>query len=186
MRIGYARVSEDDQNLALQLDALNHAGCELIFKEKISGKLRERPELDKMLAMLRKGDQVVVWKLDRLGRSTQHLVKLGEDFRRDGIDLVITTMNVDTSTPMGRMFYVIMAGFAELEREQISERTKAGLASARARGRVGGRPRLDPAQISKKAYRVKSLLDAGDSPVDIQRALNISRATYYRLLRQAA
>lgn len=184
MNIGYARVSESDQNLSLQLDALNAAGCERIFQEKASGKLEQRPELDKMLAMLRPGDKVVIWKMDRLGRSALHLLQLSKEFQQKGIDLHITTLSVDTSTPMGRLFFHIMAGFAEMEREQIVERTRAGLAAARARGRIGGRPKLDPDDVARQASRIRTLVDAGESPRDIQKALSMSEAKYYRLLRQ--
>ena len=133
MLIGYVRVSTNDQNTDLQRNALNCAGCELIFEDKISGTKSERPGLKKLLRTLSAGDTLVVWKLDRLGRSMRHLV--------------ILTDAIDTSTPMGRFFFHVMGALAEMERELIVERTKAGLEAARAQGRIGGRrPKLTPEQ----------------------------------------
>ena len=139
MIIGYARVSTQDQNPELQLDALRGAGCEQMFHETATGKFRERPELTACLRTMRKGDTLVVWKLDRLGRSMRHIVVLVEDLRERGINFRSLTDSIDTSTPMGRFFFHVMGALAEMERELIVERTRAGLAAARAEGRIGGR-----------------------------------------------
>ncbi len=143
MLIGYVRVSTNEQNTALQRNALESAGCELIFEDKISGKTSERPGLKKVLKTLTAGDTLVVWKLDRLGRSMRHLVTLIEELRVSGINFRSLTDCIDTSTPMGRFFFHVMSALAEMERELIVERTRAGLAAARAEGRIGGRrPKL--------------------------------------------
>ena len=139
MLIGYVRLSTNDQNTALQRNALECAGCELIFEDKISGKTSDRPGLKRVLKTLGEGDTLVVWKLDRLGRSMRHLVVLVEDLRERGINFRSLTDSIDTSTPMGRFFFHVMGALAEMERELIVERTRAGLAAARAEGRVGGR-----------------------------------------------
>ncbi|EEK8466822.1 recombinase family protein [Salmonella enterica] len=139
MQIGYVRVSTNDQNTDLQRNALNCAGCELIFEDKISGSKSERPGLKKLLRTLSEGDTLVVWKLDRLGRSMRHLVVLVEDLRERDINFRSLTDSIDTSSPMGRFFFHVMGALAEMERELIVERTMAGLAAARSKGRVGGR-----------------------------------------------
>ncbi|HBB1475722.1 TPA: recombinase family protein [Escherichia coli] len=139
MLIGYVRVSTNEQNTALQRNALESAGCELIFEDKASGKQTERPGLKKVLRMLSRGDTLVVWKLDRLGRSMRHLVVLVEELRDRGINFRSLTDSIDTSTPMGRFFFHVMGALAEMERELIVERTRAGLDAARAEGRIGGR-----------------------------------------------
>lgn len=139
MLIGYVRVSTNDQNTALQRNALESAGCELIFEDKMSGKNSERPGLKKVLRTLSAGYTLVVWKLDRLGLSMRHLVVLVEELRDRGINFRSLTDSIDTSTPMGRFFFHVMGALAEMERELIVERTRAGLAAARAEGRVGGR-----------------------------------------------
>ncbi len=142
MLIGYVRVSTNDQNTSLQRNALQCAGCEQIFEDKISGKTADRPGLNKLLKIMTSGDTLVVWKLDRLGRSMRHLVELVEELRRRQINFKSLTDSIDTSTPMGRFFFHVMGALAEMERELIVERTRAGLAVARAQGRIGGR-RLD-------------------------------------------
>jgi DNA invertase Pin-like site-specific DNA recombinase len=143
MLVGYVRVSTNEQNTALQRNALESAGCELIFEDKISGKTSERPGLKKVLKTLAAGDTLVVWKLDRLGRSMRHLVTLIEELRQKGINFRSLTDSIDTSTPMGRFFFHVMGALAEMERELIVERTRAGLEAARLQGRVGGRkPKL--------------------------------------------
>ncbi|ENE2799431.1 recombinase family protein [Salmonella enterica] len=139
MLIGYVRVSTNDQNTALQRNALESAGCELIFEDKISGKVSDRPGLKKVLRTLSEGDTLVVWKLYRLGRSMRHLVVLVEELREKGVNFRSLTDSIDTSTPMGRFFFHVMGALAEMERELIVERTRAGLAVARAEGRIGGR-----------------------------------------------
>ena len=141
MKIGYARVSSLDQNLDLQMDALKNAGCEVIYQEKVSGKNIERPELNKLFAKLRAEDTVIVWKLDRLGRSLRDLIDLVAEMQKLEVNFVSVQDSINTATATGRFTFNIFASLAEFEREIISERTKAGLASARARGRKGGRPK---------------------------------------------
>src|SRR5687768_956118 len=138
-RIGYARVSTADQNLDAQLDMLKAAGCEKIFTDKISGKLAKRPDLDKALDYLRSGDTLVITKLDRLGRSLPNLLQISAALRERGIDLVVITQGIDTSTIGGRLYFNILASIGEFQRELIVENTKEGLEAARARGRKGGR-----------------------------------------------
>lgn len=174
-RIGYARVSTFDQNLDSQLDELKKAGCTKIFQEKASS-VKKRPEFEKCLDYLREGDTLVVWKLDRLGRTTKKLLELIDDLKDRGINLQIITLGIDTSTAAGRLFFTMMAGLAEMERELIRERTNAGLQSARARGRMGGRKPIDE-QIMARAmmmYEAKMTVD------DITKTLNISRSTFYK------
>ena len=138
MKIGYARVSTQDQNLDLQLDALKKADCEKVFTDKVSGAKKQRPGLDQMIRELRKGDVIVVWKLDRLGRSLKHLVELVEQLMEMGVGLQSLNDPIDTTTAQGKLIFNIFASLAEFERNIISERTKAGLEAARARGRLGG------------------------------------------------
>lgn len=174
-RIGYARVSTLDQNLDSQLDELKKAGCTKIFQEKASS-VKKRPEFEKCLDYLREGDTLVVWKLDRLGRTTKKLLELIDDLKDRGINLQIITLGVDTSTAAGRLFFTMMAGLAEMERELIRERTNAGLQAARARGRMGGRKPIDE-QIMARAmmmYEAKMTVD------DITKTLDISRSTFYK------
>jgi DNA invertase Pin-like site-specific DNA recombinase len=156
MRIGYGRVSTRDQNPNAQHDALTAAGCEQIFVDKASGKLARRPELDKALLVARRpGDQLVVTKLDRLGRSLEHLIDLSAQLQERGVDLVVLDQKIDTSTAMGRMFFQILGSIAEFEHALMSERTLDGLAAARARGRTGGqKPKLTPrqAKIAQQMY----------------------------------
>lgn len=147
MKIGYARVSTDDQNKAMQLDALRSAGCERIFEDTASGAKESRPGLDEALAFARKGDELVVWKLDRIGRSLPHLVKLMAQLRDQGIGFRSVTENIETETPGGRLVMHMFAALAEFERDLIRERTRSGLESARARGRTGGRKPLESAKL---------------------------------------
>ncbi|HEA9480394.1 TPA: recombinase family protein, partial [Escherichia coli] len=147
MLIGYIRVSTNDQNTDLQRNALMCAGCEQIFEDKMSGTKSERPGLKRALKCLKRGDTLVVWKLDRLGRRMKHLIALTEELRAKGVNFRSLTDSIDTSTPMGRFFFHMMGALAEMERELIVERTLAGLAAARAQGRVGGRrPKLTKEQ----------------------------------------
>lgn len=185
MKIGYARVSTQDQNLDMQIDALKNVGCEMIFEEKISGKSKERPELKKLFEKLRKGDTVAVWKLDRLGRSLKDLIDLITKMQQLGVSFLSIQDGINTTTATGRFTFNIFASLAEFEREIISERTKAGLTSARARGRKGGRPAGYSKETIKKIKAVKVLYDAtGNSSVqEIADNLNISRATCYRYLK---
>ena len=159
MLFGYARVSTEDQNLELQIDALLKAGCERIFKEKVSGKNTDRLELQKLLGQVRAGDTIMVWKLDRLGRSLKDLINLVTTFEENQISFVSLNDNINTSSPTGRLIFNLFASFAEFERAIIKERTNAGLAAARARGRKGGRPAgLSKTAISK-AILAKDLYD---------------------------
>ncbi len=139
-RLGYARVSTLQQDEALQRDALQAAGCDRIFVDKASGKLESRPALDALLDQARPGDAVVVWRLDRLGRSLRHLIETVSELQRRGVAFLSLTEKIDTSTPGGKLVFHLFGALAEFERDLIRERTAAGLAAARARGRVGGRP----------------------------------------------
>ncbi|MBY5119753.1 recombinase family protein [Enterobacter cloacae] len=177
MQIGYVRVSTNDQNTALQRNALECAGCELIFEDKMSGKTSERPGLKKVLRTLSEGDTLVVWKLDRLGRSMRHLVTLIEDLRGRGINFRSLTDSIDTSTPMGRFFFHVMGALAEMERELIVERTRAGLAVARQQGRIGGRrPKLTAEQWAQAGR----LLEAGESRQRVALIFDVGMSTLYR------
>ena len=184
MIIGYARVSTKDQNLDLQMEALKKAGCEKIFKEKISGALKERPELDTMISQLRVGDTIVVWKLDRLGRSLKNIIDLVLDFNQKQVVVKGLTDGVDTSTSNGRLFLNIMASLAGYEKELIRERTNAGLSAARARGRLGGRPKGLKAETVSKLKVIRTLISANDSNYEeIYTSLGISRANFYRYIK---
>ena len=177
MKIGYARVSTQDQNLELQLDALEKAGCERIYQEHASGKNTERPELSRMLDALREGDAVVVYKLDRISRSVQDLEGLARTFEGMGVEFVSLNEQIDTSTSMGKFFFHVMSAIAELERDIIVERTNAGLAAARARGRVGGRKAMD----KKKVDRMLALYDSRAMSVsEICETVGVTRGTLYK------
>jgi len=177
MLIGYARVSTQDQNLDLQVDALIKADCQKIFDDKISGSRSERPGLAKALEMLRNGDTLVVWKLDRLGRSVKNLVDLVGELQKQGIQFKSLTDAIDTSTPSGRFFFHIMASLAEMERELTVERTRAGLEVARQLGRKGGRSRK---MTDSKIESAKKLLANGVPPRDVAKNLGVSVPTLYR------
>ena len=158
MQIGYIRVSTNDQNTALQRGALECAGCELIFEDKMSGKIADRPGLKKVLKTLSTGDTLVVWKLDRLGRSMRNLVLLVDELRLRGVHFRSITDSIDTSSAMGRFIFHIMSALAEMERELIVERTRAGLDAARREGRVGGRrPKLSPEQWEQAGRLIANL-----------------------------
>ena len=178
MKIGYARVSTQDQKLELQLDALNSYGVEKIFQEKITGTKADRPQLSEMTKILRKGDTVVVWKLDRIGRSMRHLLDLVEEFRKAGIGFISLKENIDTTTATGKLIFNIFASLAEFERDMLSERTKAGLKAAKARGRSGGRPN----KRNGKSKTVETLYQSGFKIKDISEQTGLSRATIYRIL----
>lgn len=179
MIVGYARVSTKDQNLQMQLDALQKEGCFEIFEEKVSGTKKDRPALNEMLKMLREGDRVVVYKLDRISRSTKHLIELADYFEENGIEFVSIMDKIDTSTPTGRFFFRMMASIAELERDILSERTKSGLEAARARGRKGGRPKVD----EKKMKTALKMYDSKEYTIEeIKKAVGISAPTLYRYL----
>ena len=178
MRIGYARVSTDDQTLDLQRDALKRAKCRQIYEEHASGKTALRPELEACLKSLRKGDTLVVWRLDRLGRSLGDLIHLTTDLRCRGVDLESLTEKIETGSPTGKLVFHVFAALAEFERNLIRERTLAGLRAARARGRNGGRPRKLGA---KDIQVIKALMGAGELPVqDIADRFGVSRSTLYR------
>ncbi|CAM3024263.1 recombinase family protein [Legionella worsleiensis] len=180
--IGYARVSTDDQNLDLQLDALINAGCSKnnIFKDKVSGAKSDRPGLNQCIEGLQLGDVLVVWRLDRLGRSMVHLVSLIEQLRMKGVGFKsLCDGAIDTTTASGELVFNIFSSMAQFERRLIQERTRAGLVAARARGRMGGRPKVDLAKIqtAKKMHQDKTL-----SIEEICKVLKVSKPTLYRYL----
>lgn len=177
-RIGYARVSTDDQHLELQRDALSQAGCSVIYEEAISGKSAVRPELEQCRKALRAGDTLVVWRLDRLGRSLPDLVQIIADLELRGIGFESLTEKIETSSAAGKLVFHVFAALAEFERGLIRERTQAGLAAARARGRAGGRkPKLDAKQIRQ----IKVLLrDPNTSVAEVARDYGVSRTTIYK------
>ncbi len=177
MLIGYARVSTRDQNLDLQIDALNQAGCEKIFSDKTSGARTDREGLEKALDMLRKGDTFVVWKLDRLGRSVKQLVNMVESLHAKGVEFKSLTDSIDTGTTSGRFFFHVMASLAEMERELIAERTRAGLEAARKMGRTGGRRRI---MTDSKIKSARKLLANGVPPREVAQNLGVSVPTLYR------
>lgn len=178
-KIGYARVSTLDQSLDSQIDALKEHGCHRIYSEKISGRKERRTELDKCLDYLRAGDTLVVTKLDRLGRTTKQLIELSQELSDRDIELHILDTNINTNTAMGKMFFTMMSAFAELEANLLSERTKKGLESARARGRKGGRPPID----EKTKELVKDLYYSRKYTLkDICKMAQISKASIYNIL----
>ena len=184
MKIGYARVSTQEQDLSLQLDALKQAGCAQIYQEKITGAKRERPELQKMLEQLRDADVVVIWKLDRLARSLKDLVDLVNQIQEQGAALLSLNDQIDTTTPHGKFTFHIFAALAEFERDIIRERTKAGLAAARARGRIGGRPKGLSQKGEHTAIITEKLYLEGDLSIqEICEQLSISKGTLYNYLR---
>lgn len=178
MKIGYARVSTIDQNLDLQLDALKKLGCDHIYEEKASGKNKDRPELTHCLKSLRSGDTLVVWRLDRLGRSLQDLIHIVKTIESAGIAFVSISENIDTTTATGKLMFHFFGAMAEFERNLIQERTQAGLAAARARGRVGGRK---PVLTDKQKAQAKAMMsDKSLTIADIANTLGVSRSTLYR------
>jgi len=178
MKIGYARVSSDDQSLNLQRDALQLAGCERVYEEKESGGKTDRPELLRLMEVLRRGDTLVVWRLDRLGRSIKHLIEIVEQLEEIGVGFQSVTEAIDTTTSGGKLVFHIFAALAEFERTLIRERTRAGLKAARARGRLGGRP----VSISPEKQAMAQALrdDHTQSITGICKALGLSRTTFYR------
>ncbi len=182
MLVGYARVSTNDQNLDLQKDALQTAGCERLFTDTASGAKTERPGLTEALKQCRSGDTLVVWKLDRLGRSLPHLVDTVRDLLARGIGFKSLQENIDTTTSGGKLIFHLFASLAEFERDLIRERTNAGLSAARARGRKGGRPRgVMDARKQKAALALKN--DPSRSVSEICQILDICRNTYYKYVR---
>lgn len=177
MKIGYARISTKDQNLELQKEALEKAGCNKIYEDIISGAKHGRPGLDLALEVLKSGDTLTVWKLDRLGRNVKQLVDLVGEFEKRGIHLNSITEGIDTSTPSGKFFFHMMASLAEMERSLIIERTRAGLETARRLGKLSGRkPKMNPGKV----LAAKKLLKSGISPKEVAKTLEISVATLYR------
>lgn len=179
MRIGYARISTDDQDLSLQMTALEQARCEKIFTDKVSGNQADRPGLKLAFSHLRAGDTLIVWKLDRLGRGVKGLIELITNLENQNSHFQSLTEQIDTSTPAGRFFFHVMASLAQMERELIIERTQAGLAAARKKGRIGGRKR---SMTDSKIEAAKKLFEAGALPKDIAKNLGVSVPTLYRWL----
>lgn len=177
MLVGYARVSTKDQNLDLQTNSLKENGCERLFEEKVSSTKKDRTELNRALDIMREGDTLVVWKLDRLGRSVKQLVSFVEDLHNNGMQFKSISDGIDTSTTAGKFFFHIMASLAEMERGLIVDRTQAGLAAARLKGRKGGRPRK---MTARKIDSAKKLLIEGVSPTDVAEDLGVSVPTLYR------
>jgi DNA invertase Pin-like site-specific DNA recombinase len=185
MKIGYCRVSTQDQKLDLQLDALKKSGCKKIYQDKISGSKSNRPGLDNLINNLREGDTVVIYKLDRLGRSLIDLVKLVERFNELGVGLISITDNIDTTSAQGKLIFHIFCSLAEFERSLISERTKAGLTAAKARGRLGGRPKGLSKEAHQKAIICQTLYKDGKMGAnEIAKQLGISKSTMYRYLKE--
>jgi len=182
MLIGYARVSTGDQTLDLQTDALTSTGCDQIFTDMTSGAKAHRPGLDEAIKYVRPGDTLVVWRLDRLGRSLRHLIETVNDLEARGVGFRSLTESIDTTTPGGKLIFHIFASLAEFERALIQERTNAGLAAARARGRVGGRPK----KLTDKQVALAKRMHA-DKQTDIAticQTLGISKSTLYRILNE--
>ncbi len=180
---GYARVSTEAQNLDRQIDLLKKYGCNIIYSEKMTGTKKDRPELNKMLDRMTEGDTVVVVALSRLGRSTKDLIELTETFQNKGVHLVSLKENVDTGTPSGKLLFTLMSAIAQFERDTIAERTREGLRSARARGRMGGRPKTDT-DIIKKA--VKLYRTGQYSIKEIEELTGIRKTALYRNLQEDA
>jgi len=184
MDIGYARVSTREQNLDLQVDALHRAGCGKIYQEVVSGAKADRPVLDALLADLRQGDVLVIWKLDRLGRSLRHLVELATALLEKGVGLKSINDPIDTTTSSGRLTFNLFACLSEFERDLIRERTQAGLTAARARGRLGGRPKGLSPEAQKTAWAAETLYRERSLSVrEIADKLGIAKSTLYEYLR---
>ena len=180
MKIGYARVSTDDQNPDLQLAALKKAGCKRVFTDKATGAHVQRPELAKCLKTLAKDDTLIVWKLDRLGRSLRDLIGLLDDLKARGVAFRSLTEAIDTTTATGRAMWQMVGILAELERSLIQERTQAGRAAAVARGvKMGRKPKLSPQQVA----HAQKLIEQGEHHDAVAHSLNVSRRTLYRALR---
>lgn len=184
MLIGYARVSTQDQTLDLQTDALTRAGCERIFTDTASGAKAERPGLQEAINDLRAGDTLVVWRLDRLGRTLKHLIATVSDLNEQGIGFKSLQESMDTTTPGGKLIFHIFGSLAEFEREVIRERTNAGLQAARARGRFGGRHSMQTLDPKKVALARKLYADQTMPVQEICSTLHIGRTTLYRYIRR--
>ena len=184
MKIGYARVSTKEQDLSLQIDALEDAGCSRIYQEQITGSTKERPELRKMLEQLRDGDVIVIWKLNRLARSLKDLVSLVNEIQEKGAGLDSLNDHIDTTTPNGKLTFHLFAALAEFERDIIRERANSGLAAARARGRKGGRPKGLSKKAKHTAIIAEKLYKEGELTVnEICEQLSVSKMTLYNYLR---
>ena len=180
MKVGYCRISTHDQCLAMQQDALKESGCEEIYSDIASGTKSERPGLEQAISFLREGDTLIVWQLDRLGRSIQHLIQTIQSLNNRKIGFQSLRENIDTTTSGGKLIFHIFGALAEFERELIRERTNAGLKAARARGRLGGRPSL---LDNKQVLRLVELYDEGKSSVnEICKIFGISRPSFYNYL----
>jgi DNA invertase Pin-like site-specific DNA recombinase len=183
VKYGYARVSTEDQNPALQLAALKKTGCKQVFKDELSGATTKRPALVRCLKALQPGDTLIVWKLDRLGRSLRDLIHMLDDFRARGIKFKSLTEAIDTETPTGRAMWQMIGVLAELERSLIVERTRAGVKAAQTRGvKFGRKPKLSAPQI----VHARKLVDQGEPVPEVAKLLRVDRATVYRALQRAA
>jgi len=182
LKIGYARVSTNQQELNRQLDILNNYGVDKIFEEKISGTIKNRPELEKVKMMVRKGDTIVIESLSRLGRSSKDLLELIDAWEKQGVKLVSLKENVDTSTPTGKLLLTVLSAICQFERDITVQRTQEGLKAARARGRKGGRPKTNPAALDKavKLYQANT-----HSIKEIADITGISSSTLYRALKES-
>ncbi len=184
MLVGYARVSTSDQTLNLQKDALEKIGCSKIFTDTASGAKAERMGLTEALSYVREGDTLVVWRLDRLGRSLKHLIETITELNNKKIGFKSITENIDTTTSGGKLIFHIFGALAEFERDIIRERTNAGLQAARARGRLGGRPKAKTLDAPKKVALAQSLYaNKNNTILEICKTLNVSRATLYRYIK---
>jgi DNA invertase Pin-like site-specific DNA recombinase len=181
MKFGYARVSKNEQSLDIQIQKLTQVGCEEIYQEKVSGGKDERTQLNLLLGRLRKGDTICVVRLDRLGRRMSKLIELINGFKKKGIEFISLENNIDTTTPIGMLLFSMCAAFAEMERELITERVKAGIEAAHSKGRKGGRPK---ALTTEKLKKLKSLTKAKDFSVrEICNMIGISHSVYYRAMK---
>jgi len=183
MTLGYSRVSTSDQNLDLQKDSLLKAGCEKIFSDKLSGAKAERPGLEKLFDSLRKGDTVVVWRLDRLGRSTKDLIDLINKFKALGVTFKSLNENIDTTTASGKLIFHIFCSLAEFERSLIRERINAGITAAKLRGKVIGRKKGISDEAKQKAILAASYYRNNYSAIEICKKLGMSRTTLYKYLK---
>jgi DNA invertase Pin-like site-specific DNA recombinase len=179
MIVGYARVSTTGQHLENQIEQLEQSQCEKIFKEKVSGVKKERPELEAMLDYVREGDSVVCCKLDRIARSTRHLLEIVERLEEKGVAFKVLNINLDTGTPTGKLMLTMLAGIAQFEREMMLERQAEGIARAKREGRFNGRPSV----IKDKIEQIQQMVQEGTPKTQIAKELNIGVASVYRALR---
>lgn len=182
MKFGYARTSKLEQNLDLQIDELKKAGCGKIITDKISGSVAERPGLEKLREQLRPKDVIVVWRLDRMGRSLKHLVDLFIELEESGVEFQSLQEKIDTSSPTGKLIFHLFGALAEFERNLTQERTKAGLSAARSRGKLGGRPKR--LTLAKRSLVAKLYKDKESSVKEICSMMGISKPTFYKYLRE--